>query len=210
LRMASNPNSHKEATGFGLTMALFSLAWYHQYTRSTSRFLIDTQPSSHLGYSTLQILPLSHCRELSITQKYRSLLSQAISTSRPKISRRCWRTCTTTRKRVRAFLALVRPFRRVNLTHHIHSRSPLRHESSFHQLSCILRVSSPQQLGLTSLFELANRDLVALFPGGPAPFTHRHPTEYLEEALELAMQYDIHLEVLPIGGGGGGGEMGFH
>jgi hypothetical protein len=97
----------------------------------------------------------------------------------------------------------------VNLTHHTHSRSPLRPESSFHQLSCILRVSSPQQLGLTSLFELANRDLAAHFPGGPAPFTHRHPTEYLEEALELAMQYDIHLEVLLIGGGGGG-EMGFH
>ncbi|KAH9981378.1 hypothetical protein BGW80DRAFT_1269940 [Lactifluus volemus] len=77
---------------------------------------------------------------------------------------------------------------------HLYHDSPLRHESSFHQLSCILRVSSPQQLGLTSLFELANRDLVALFPGGPAPFTHRHPTEYLEEALELAMQYDIHLE----------------
>jgi hypothetical protein len=55
---------------------------------------------------------------------------------------------------------------------------------------------------------LANRDLAALFPGGPAPFTRRHPTEHLEEALELAMQYDIHLEVLLIGGGGG--EMGFH
>jgi hypothetical protein len=111
LRMASSPNGHREATGSGLTMALFSLAWYHQHTRSTNRFLIDTQPSSHPGCSTLQILPLSHCRGLSIMQKYRSLLSQTISTSRLKILRRCWRTCTTTRKRVRAFPAFVRPLR---------------------------------------------------------------------------------------------------
>jgi hypothetical protein len=43
---------------------------------------------------------------------------------------------------------------------------------------------------------LANRDLATLFPGGPLPFVHRHRTEYLEEALELALQYEIHLEVL--------------
>jgi hypothetical protein len=90
----------------------------------------------------------------------------------------------------------------------IHSRSPLRPESPFHQLSCILRVSSPRQLDLTSIFELANRNLAALFPGEPAPFVHRHRTEYLEEALELAVQYGIHLEVL-LNDGGGGHEMGF-
>jgi len=72
--------------------------------------------------------------------------------------------------------------------------TPLRPESSFRQLACILRVSSSRQLCLTSIFELANRDLAALFPGGLAPFAHRHRTEYLEEALELALQYDIHLE----------------
>jgi len=49
---------------------------------------------------------------------------------------------------------------------------------------------------LTSIFEFANRDLATLFPGGPVPFTHRHRTEHLEEALELAVQYGVESEVL--------------
>jgi hypothetical protein len=49
---------------------------------------------------------------------------------------------------------------------------------------------------MTSIFELANHDLAALFPGGPVPFAHRHRTEYLEEALELAFQYGVETEVL--------------
>ncbi|KAI0005948.1 hypothetical protein BJV74DRAFT_984655 [Russula compacta] len=77
---------------------------------------------------------------------------------------------------------------------HLYHDSPSRRESSFHQLSCILRVSSPRQLDLTSIFEFANRDLAALFPGGPIPFAHRHRAEYLEEALELALQYGVELE----------------
>jgi len=75
-------------------------------------------------------------------------------------------------------------------------RSPLRPESSFRQLACILRVSSPRQLSITSIFEIANRDLAARFPGGPVPFAHRHRTEHLEEALELALQCGIESEVV--------------
>lgn len=60
----------------------------------------------------------------------------------------------------------------------------------------MLRVSSPLQLSLTSIFELAKRDLAALFPGGPLPFAHLHRVEHLEEALELALQYDADLEVV--------------
>ena len=73
--------------------------------------------------------------------------------------------------------------------------SPLRAQSSFPKLACILRISSPRQLDLTSIFEIANRDLAALFPGGPAPFAHLHPADHLEEALELALQYGIESEV---------------
>jgi hypothetical protein len=51
---------------------------------------------------------------------------------------------------------------------------------------------------MASIFELANRDLAALFPGGPAPFTDRHPKEHLEEALELALQYSVESAVLLI------------
>jgi hypothetical protein len=69
--------------------------------------------------------------------------------------------------------------------------SPLRTQSSFPQLSCILRVSSPRQLDLTSISEIVNRDLAALFPGGPAPFAHLHHADHLEEALELALQYGV-------------------
>ena len=43
---------------------------------------------------------------------------------------------------------------------------------------------------------MAKRDLAALFPGGPIPFVHLHPVEHLEEALELALQYDADLEVV--------------
>ncbi len=74
--------------------------------------------------------------------------------------------------------------------------SLLRRESPFPQLARVLRVSSPRQLGLTSIFELAKRDLAALFPGGPTPFAHLHRAEHLEEALELALQYDADLEVV--------------
>jgi hypothetical protein len=56
------------------------------------------------------------------------------------------------------------------------------------------------------MFKYANRDLATLFPGGHTPFTHRHRAEYLEEALELALQYDVESEVLLICGGS---EMGF-
>ena len=69
-------------------------------------------------------------------------------------------------------------------------------QSSFPQLACILRVSSPRQLELTSIFELANHRLATLFPGGPNPFTHLHRTEYLEEGLELALRYEVESEVL--------------
>jgi hypothetical protein len=69
-------------------------------------------------------------------------------------------------------------------------------KSSFSQLACILRVSSPQQLDSTSIFDLANNHLATLFPGGPTPFTHLHRTEHLEEALELALQYGVESEVL--------------
>ncbi|KAI9510260.1 hypothetical protein F5148DRAFT_617250 [Russula earlei] len=65
---------------------------------------------------------------------------------------------------------------------------------SFHQLACILRASSPRQLGLTSIFEFATREFADLFPGGPLPFTHRHSSEHLEEALELALQYGVESE----------------
>jgi hypothetical protein len=77
-------------------------------------------------------------------------------------------------------------------------RSPLRPESSFRQLACILRVSSPRQLSITSIFEIASRELAARFPGGPVPFAHRHRTEHLEEALELALQCGIESEVVPL------------
>jgi len=49
---------------------------------------------------------------------------------------------------------------------------------------------------MTSIFELANRDLAAIFPGGPVPFAYRHRTEFIEEALELAFQYGVESEVL--------------
>lgn len=71
----------------------------------------------------------------------------------------------------------------------------MRAQSSFPHVACILRVSSPQQLDLTSIFEIANRDLATLFPGGPAPFAHLHRTDHLEEALELALQYGVESEV---------------
>lgn len=71
----------------------------------------------------------------------------------------------------------------------------MRTQSSFPQLACILRVSSPRQLDLTSIFEITNRDLAALFPGGPAPFAHLHHPDHLEDALELALQYGVELEV---------------
>jgi hypothetical protein len=51
---------------------------------------------------------------------------------------------------------------------------------------------------MTSIFDLANRDLAALFPGGPVPFAYRHRTDFLEEALELALQYGVESEVLLI------------
>jgi hypothetical protein len=60
----------------------------------------------------------------------------------------------------------------------------------------MLRVSSPRQLSLTPIFELAKRDLAALFPGGPLPFAHLHRIEHLEEALELALQYGADIEVV--------------
>ena len=60
----------------------------------------------------------------------------------------------------------------------------------------MLRVSSPRQLRLTSIFDLARRDFAALFPGGPTPFVHLHPVEHLEEALELALQYGADSEVV--------------
>ena len=60
----------------------------------------------------------------------------------------------------------------------------------------MLRISSPRQLSLTSIFELAKHDLAALFPGGPLPFAHLHQIEHLEQALELALQYDADLEVV--------------
>ncbi len=66
----------------------------------------------------------------------------------------------------------------------------------------MLRVSSPRQLGLTPVFELAKRDLANIFPGGPIPFAHLHRVEHLEEALELALQYDADLEVASIRGRG--------
>ncbi|KAH9966578.1 hypothetical protein BC827DRAFT_1264543 [Russula dissimulans] len=72
--------------------------------------------------------------------------------------------------------------------------SPSKPEGSFHQLACVLRVSSPRQLGLASIFESANLDLAALFPGGPVPFTYRHRAEHLEEALELAVRYGVESE----------------
>ena len=71
----------------------------------------------------------------------------------------------------------------------------MRTKSSFPQLACILRVSSPRQLDLTSIFEIANRDLAAHFPGGPAPFAHLHRANDLEEALELALRYGLESEV---------------
>ncbi|KAN0123942.1 hypothetical protein V8E52_002432 [Russula decolorans] len=77
---------------------------------------------------------------------------------------------------------------------YLYHDSPLKAQSSFPQLACILRVSSPRQLDLASIFEIANRDLAALFPGGPAPFAHLHRADYLEEALELALQYGVESE----------------
>ena len=71
----------------------------------------------------------------------------------------------------------------------------MRAQSTFPQLACILRVSSPRQLDLTPIFEIANRNLAAHFPGGPAPFVHSHRADHLEEALELALQYGIESEV---------------
>jgi hypothetical protein len=68
-------------------------------------------------------------------------------------------------------------------------------QSSFPQLASIIRVSSPRQLDLTAIFEIANRDLAALFPGSPAPFAHLHRADHLEEALELALQYGVESEV---------------
>ncbi|KAH9063521.1 hypothetical protein EDB87DRAFT_1673568 [Lactarius vividus] len=77
---------------------------------------------------------------------------------------------------------------------HLYHDSPLRRESPFPQLARVLRVSSPRQLGLTSIFELAKGDLATLFPGGPIPFAHLHRVEHLEEGLELALQHDADLE----------------
>jgi len=77
---------------------------------------------------------------------------------------------------------------------HLYHDSLLRPESPFPQLARMLRVSSPRQLSLTSIFELAKRDLAALFPGGPVPFAHLHQVKHLEEALELALQYDVDSE----------------
>ena len=71
----------------------------------------------------------------------------------------------------------------------------MRAQSSFPHIACVLRVSSPRQLDLTSIFEIANRDLAALFPGGLAPFAHLHRADHLEEALELALQYGVESEV---------------
>ncbi|KAH9005063.1 hypothetical protein EDB86DRAFT_3061917 [Lactarius hatsudake] len=77
---------------------------------------------------------------------------------------------------------------------HLYHDSPLRRESPFPQLARVLRVSSPRQLGLASIFELAKGDLATLFPGGPIPFAHLHRVEHLEEGLELALQHDADLE----------------
>lgn len=101
-----------------------------------------------------------------------------------------------TRKRVRTGRALRTPFVHSWVKPNSCHYSLLRRESPFPQLARVLRVSSPRQLGLTSIFELAKRDLAALFPGGPIPFGHLHLTEDLEEALELALQYDADLEVV--------------
>ncbi|KAN0133693.1 hypothetical protein V8E53_008417 [Lactarius tabidus] len=77
---------------------------------------------------------------------------------------------------------------------HLYHDSLLRRGSPFPQLARMLRVSSPRQLSLTPIFELAKRDLAALFPGGPLPFAHLHRIEHLEEALELALQYGADIE----------------
>jgi hypothetical protein len=70
----------------------------------------------------------------------------------------------------------------------------LKAQSSFPQLACTLRVLS-RQLDLTPIFEIANRDLAALFPRSRAPFAHLHHVGHLEEVLGLALQYGVESEV---------------
>ncbi|THH13831.1 hypothetical protein EW146_g6432 [Bondarzewia mesenterica] len=72
--------------------------------------------------------------------------------------------------------------------------SPLGPKTPYPRLASILRTSSPKQLHLSSIYLQACTHLGAIFPGRPASFTHQHPTEHLEDALELAMQFDIGMQ----------------
>ncbi|KAI0273540.1 hypothetical protein BC834DRAFT_966052 [Gloeopeniophorella convolvens] len=77
---------------------------------------------------------------------------------------------------------------------HLYHDSSLTPKSPFEHVAGVLRVASPRQLDLPPVFGLANDILETLFPGGPVPFTYSHHTGHLEEALELALQYDVSLE----------------
>ena len=58
----------------------------------------------------------------------------------------------------------------------------------FTHLASLLRVSSPSQLDIPLVHELARVHLKGMYPSGPTPFVH---PGHLEEALALALQYRI-------------------
>ncbi|KAH7889126.1 hypothetical protein F5I97DRAFT_1841814 [Phlebopus sp. FC_14] len=74
------------------------------------------------------------------------------------------------------------------LLEHLYHDTPLSPEASFQHVAAVLRVSSPTQLDLPLVHNLARSYLVAMFPSGPLPFVHPN---HLEEALTLAATFGI-------------------
>lgn len=71
------------------------------------------------------------------------------------------------------------------------SYRPLSSDAEFARIASILRVSSPSQLDLPKLHQLARKYLETLVPGGEAHAVYNFHPDFLEEALEMSVFYEI-------------------
>lgn len=72
---------------------------------------------------------------------------------------------------------------------------PLNSQTPFPTLASLLRITSPSQFHIPTINDRAKDYLSRMYHGGPDPFAHQHPQEHLEDALELAMNFDVGVEV---------------
>lgn len=72
---------------------------------------------------------------------------------------------------------------------------PLNSQTPFPTLASLLRITSPSQFHIPPINDRAKTYLSRMYHGGPDPFASQHPQEHLEDALELAMGFDVGAEV---------------